>query len=214
MWHDELRARWEAQLSHRGNCVQCAGGAVWHCGVRLRKTTLLHDGRPFFFADVLERKLRCRDCGTRWTHAPEGISSRAHYQPCVVASALERLAQEHETTAAEIAAAHGCHRRTLGRWIDRVAAIAEPAQLAAAIVAEADAPVLPDLPTEVRRPGGAHAHTLLLRALVVLALLEALASLRGLEPPALAHAAALATVMRVPANAPGPRSRGDPGLRR
>jgi hypothetical protein len=54
-----------------------------------------------------------------------------------------------------------------------------------------------------------HATRHHLRALLaVLALLEALASLRGVEPPALAHAAELVATM--PANAPGPKSRGDP----
>ncbi len=208
---DELRARWEAQLSERGCCIQCGRSRVWHSGTRTRKASLLDEG---FVADIPERRLKCRDCRVSWVHSPEGISSRAHYQPCVVSHALETMAREPETSAAEIAAAHGCHRRTLGRWIDRVAGVAEPAQLAAAIVTEADAPVLPAIPTEVARPGGAHAHKRLLRALVMLALLEALASLRGLEPPALAHAAAFTAVRTIPANAPGPRSRGDPSLRR
>jgi len=48
---------------------------------------------------------------------------------------------------------------------------------------------------------------LLLRALAVLTLLEALASLRGVEPPALAHAAQL-----IPANASGARCARDPPL--
>lgn len=162
-------------------------------------------------ADIPVRRFKCSACGLRWTHAPEAVPSRAHYQPCIVSHALEKMAAEPETTAAEIAAAAGCHRRTLGRWIDRVAAISEPAHLAAAIVAEADAPVLPAVPVEVRRPGRSHVHARLVRALAVLVLLEALASVRGLEPPALQHADVLTTARSVPANAPGPRSRGDPG---
>lgn len=118
------------------------------------------------------------------------------------------MGHEPDMTAAEIACAHGCHPRTVGRWIERVADITDPRDLGAAIVAEADAPVLPAIAKEVARPGGAHAHKRLMRALAVLALLEALASLRGLEPPALAHARELVTTM--PANAPGPKSRDDP----
>jgi hypothetical protein len=207
----ELRRRWEAQLSARPRCGRCGSPRVWYSGTRTRKASLLDEG---FVPDIPTRQLRCRDCRLSWFHPPEGISSRAHYQPCVVSHALERMAAEPDTTAAEIAAGVGCHRRTLGRWVDRVAAVAEPAQLAAAIVAAADAPVLPAVPTEVQRPGRRHVHKLLLRALAVLALLEALASLRGLEPPALAHAATLTAVRAVPADAPGARSRGDPRSRR
>jgi hypothetical protein len=207
----QLRAQWKAQLADRPSCVHCGSARVWHSGTRTRKASLLAQG---FISDIPARRLKCRDCRVGRVHPPEGIPSRAHYQPCVVSRALERMAAEPDTTAAEIAAGVGCHRRTLGRWVDRVAAVAEPAQLAAAIVAEADAPVLPAVPTEVQRPGGRHVHKLLLRALAVLALLEALASLRGLEPPALAHAATLTAVRAVPADAPGARSRGDPRSRR
>lgn len=181
---------------------------VWFGGTRTRKASIMLEGRTAYIADVPQRRLGCRDCDARWTRAAEGISTRAHYQPCVVAHALATLQEESELTAAEIAGAHGCHPRTLGRWIDRVADIADPRDLGAAVVAQADAPVLPVIAKEIARPGGAHAHKQLVRALAVLALLEALASLRGLEPPALAHAAELVATM--PANAPGPRSRGDP----
>jgi transposase-like protein len=206
---EQLRARWTEGLSHRGRCIRCGSGRVRHDGVRRRKASLQLDDGVAFVPDVPERRLRCGACPQRWFHPPEGITSRAHYQPCVVAHALGAMSAEPAASTAEIAAAHGCHRRTLGRWIERVAAIAEPALLASAVVHEADAPVLPVIPTEVVRPT-APPRTLarLLRALQVLALLEALASLRGLEPPALAHAAAL--VPRIPASAQCPRIRGDP----
>jgi hypothetical protein len=181
---------------------------VWFGGMRTRKATIMLEGRAAYIPDVPERRLRCRDCDARWARAAEGISTRAHYQPCVVAHALATLQEESELTAAEIADAHGCHPRTLGRWIDRVADLADPRALGAAVVAEGDERVLAGLPAEVKRPGGIHAHQRLVRALAVLALLEALASLRGVEPPALAHAAELVATM--PANAPGPKSRGDP----
>lgn len=203
----ELRARWAAQLSERPPCIGCQRARPSYAGTRTRKATLLDEG---FVPDIPVRRLRCPGCGLDWTHAPEQISLRVHYQPCVVSKALERMAAEPETTAAAIATDAGCHRRTLGRWIDRVAAVAEPPVLAAAIVAEADAPVLPAVPTEIHRPGGSHVHARFVRAITVLVLLEALASLRGLEPPALRHVDALLPARSVPADAPGPRSRGDP----
>jgi transposase-like protein len=213
---EELRVRWQRALLDRGPCIRCQGVRIRFGGTRTRKATLMIEGAPVFVPDIPERRLKCRSCRLQWTHAPEGISARAHYQPCVVGQALAMMEQEPDTTVAEIASAHGCHPRTLGRWVDRVADIAEPQELAAALVAIADAPVLPALSAEIERPGGGHAHKRLLRALTVLALLEALASLHGLEPPALGHARELTVQERPltgpgPANAPGPRSRGDPG---
>jgi hypothetical protein len=205
---EELRACWERALAHRGHCKRCNGARIWHIGTRVRKASILLEDKIEFVPDVPERRLECGDCELKWTQPPDRISSRAHYQPCVVAHALAMMEAESEMTAVEIAGAPGCHPRTLGRWVNRVADIADPRDLGAAIVAQADAPVLPAIPTEVARPGGAHAHERLVCALAVLALLEALASLRGLEPPALAHAAEL--IATIPANAPGPRSRGDP----
>lgn len=74
-------------------------------GMRKRKATLLDEG---FVADIPARRFKCPVCGLSWTRAPEGVPSRAHYQPCVVSHALERMAAEPETTAAEIAEAAGC----------------------------------------------------------------------------------------------------------
>lgn len=204
---DELRVRWGEALSERPPCVACGSAHVWRDGVCLRKASLWDGAQTEFAADVPQRRLRCARCRNQWVRRAEGITSRAHYQPCVVSHAIAAMHAESSTALAEIARAHRCHRRTLSRWTARVAALAEPAALTAAIVAEAEAPVVPALPIATR-PARAQSRVLLLRALIVLALLEVLASLRGLEPPALAHAAAL--VPRVPAFAHGPRIRGDP----
>lgn len=206
---EDLQRCWYLALSARDPCRKCASTRVWHNGGRTRKASLLSEAGVAFVAAIPVRRLKCRDCRARWSRTPERVPSRAHYQPCVVTLAITLLGREPEETVSEIARAHGCHRRTLGRWIRRVAELADPAVLGAAVVVEACAPVLPDLPTDIRRAtGSVQTRAQLLRALVVLVLLEALASLRGLEPPALAHAAAL--VPRVPASAPSPRIRGDP----
>jgi len=205
---DELRARWQLALSERPPCGACGSARVWYDGIRRRKASLLEGTQPEFVSDVPQRRHRCARCANRWVHRPEGISGRAHYQPCVVSHALAAMHHESASGLAQIARAHRCHRRTLGRWVARVAALATPETLAATVVAEADAPLLPALPVETRSARRAHGNALLLRAMIVLALLEALASLRGLEPPALAHAAVL--IPQVPANAHSPRIRGDP----
>lgn len=147
---------------------------------------MLEDKQAVFVDDVRVRKLQCGDCGARWTHLPDGLTGRIHYQACVVSRAVVRTVTERAPRA-EIARDHGCHRRTLGRWVARVAAIASPARLARILLAAAGAPVLPAPP--VSRPSqSARWMELGTRAVAVLALLEALASLHGLEPPALAHA--------------------------
>lgn len=213
---DALHARWSAALSHRGACPGCASDRVWHDGRGDRKASLLFGRRVDFVGDVARRRLRCRDCRGRWIHRPDRVTSRAHYQPCVVAHAIAATKQTPAASMTAIARAYGCHRRTLGRWIARVAKLAEPAALAAALIAEVETPVLPAIPTEVERPRvSARTVAQTLRALTILALLEALASFRGLEPPALAHADALLSTLvvspaSIPANAPTPRSRGDP----
>jgi transposase-like protein len=172
-------------LAHLGRCPRCGSDRVWRNGVRQRKATLLDGDRTVCVGDVPVRRLRCRCCGARWSRAPERIESRGHYQPCVVARAVARVVVEGGPSA--VAREHGCDRRTLGRWIERVAKLAEPAQLARTLVAGADQPTLPVLPT-ARPSRSARLTALGTRAIAVLALLEALASLHGLAPPGLAHA--------------------------
>jgi transposase-like protein len=178
---------WRAAVSHRGRCALCGSLRVWRNGIRRRTASMLDGERTVFVDDVPTRRLRCGDCGSRWSHVPEGLTGRVHYQACVVARAVSRTVLDGAAPRAEIAHDHGCHRRTLGRWVARVAAIADPARLGRILLAAAGAPVLPALP--VSRPSrSARLVALGTRAVVVLALLEALASLHGLEPPALAHA--------------------------
>lgn len=203
-----LRARWAEQYDERPPCPAGCVGAVWHDGGRLRKATLLIDGVPSFASDIAQRRNHCRVCGKSYTHDPEAITSRAHYQPCVVSRAITELGTTPETSTTLVAAQIGCVTSTVRRWVERVAALAEPAQLASRLVQEAGEPVLPAVPLVLAAPQRSpRLGPLLLRALAVLVLLEALASIAGYAPPALAHAAYF-----IPANAPSPRNRGDPPL--
>jgi transposase-like protein len=158
---------------------------VWRNGIRWRKATVLDGERAVYVNDVPVRRLRCRCCKARWSQDPEQIESRTHYQPSVVAQAVARVVVDGGPSA--VAREHGCDRRTLGRWIERVAKIAEPARLSRVLIAAADQPVLPALPT-TRTSRSARLTALGARAIAVLAVLEALASLHGLAPPGLAHA--------------------------
>lgn len=181
---------------------------MWHDGRSPRSATLLVDTEMMFVPAVDQRRKRCGVCSARWVHRPDGISSRAHYQPCVVSHALSELGTDPAATTITVAETIACAPSTVRRWGARVAELADPAAIASAMVREADEPVLPQLPIEIASPQRSpRLRALLLRAIQVLVLLEALASLRGIAPPALAHAAIL-----IPANASGPGFQGDPPL--
>lgn len=180
---------------------------MWHNGIRLRTASLFDGERVLFVEGVPVRRLRCGDCSARFSIQPEGLTSRRHHQPCVVARAVATIGFDPSAKIAHVASAHGCHRRTLGRWIARVAAIADPAALSRALVAEATSPTLPK-PAIARTSRSARLSAAVSRAAAVLALLEALASLRGLDPPALAHAADLVPAVARPGSAGGGASSG------
>ena len=167
-------------------CERCGSGRVWHNGIRLRTASLWLGDRTELVADVPVRRLKCGDCKCRWSLTPEGVSERAHYQPCVVA---------------QVASGHGCHVRTLWRWVARVAALVAAAVLARCLAEDSGVPVLPlELPLRARLT--ARRAELARQSAQTLALLDALTSYRGLPQPGLAHARLL-----VPAHAgrgPGP----------
>jgi hypothetical protein len=117
------------------------------------------------------------------------------------------LHEEPVSSTSTVGARHGCDRRTVRRWVARVASIVEPSLLAAALLATTGEPALPPLPLAPTRTCG-RLGDLLLRAVVVLALLEALASALILEPPALVHATTM--LATVPADAQRLQNRGDP----
>jgi hypothetical protein len=200
---EELKERWREALSHRGRCPRCGSGRVWHNGVRLRKACLQCGDHTEHVADIPVRRLRCGDCSKRWSHAPEQIVTRGRNQPCVVAAAVTQAELDETARDTVVAREHGVDRRTLGRWVDRIAAVADPAALGARLVAESGAPVLPAPPLTVRPRRSPLRAARGLRAVWVLFLLEALASLRGLAPPGLSHAERL-----VPAHAPPTGARG------
>src|SRR5579872_3993375 len=185
-WLTQLKQRWQEALNKRGPCPHCHSGRVWHNGVRQRKVSLREAEQTVFIADVPVRRLRCGDCDWRWSLVPERVVSRAHYQPCVVAAAVAAHGLERGSRDTELARRYGCHRRTLLRWVGRVAQVAEPGQLARRLLQESDSPELP-APPPVRPRRSAALQDRSQRAVWVLALLEALASWMGLGAPGLAH---------------------------
>jgi hypothetical protein len=115
------------------------------------------------------------------------VVTRGHYQPCVVADAVLRDVVDPKATSSGVAKHHGCHRRTIGRWVARVAATADPAQLGQRLLVESAVPVIPAAPVTVRPRRSTSWRAVGVRAVWILALLEAMATLQGLSPPGLAH---------------------------
>jgi len=106
----------------------------------------------------------------------------------VVARAVSRYLFEGRSTQTRVAAEHGCSRRTVGRWIRWVAAIAEPAMVMKKVLRAVDAPVVPRLRNVAqcaRKARGGIGAAVLERAAEVLGLLEDLGSALRLEPPGL-----------------------------
>jgi hypothetical protein len=184
----ELKERWKEALSYRGRCVQCDSERVWYNGIRLRTATLRDGEQTVFVADIPVRRLLCGDCSARFSHTPQGVPTRAHFQPCVVAEAVVTDVLSPQVCDATVAKEHGCHRRTLLRWMERVATVAEPAELMRLLLQESETPVVPAPPLWVRPRRSAALLALCQRAVFVLSLLEALSSLFGLCPPGLIHA--------------------------
>jgi hypothetical protein len=93
-----------------------------------------------------------------------------------------------DATQEGTAARHGCSRRTLGRWIDWVARLADPSVIQERIFAAQGEPILAPLCTVAslaRKARSAVKRKMLEVAALVLAHLEALAVAMGLEPPGL-----------------------------
>jgi hypothetical protein len=198
-------------------CPRCGSAHVVRNGTSDRTASVRIVAATVYAAELAQRRLRCAGCDLRWIRRPPELLPRVHFQPCVAASVVEALAAGG-TTATALAREHGCHRRTIGRLVARVAAAGEPADIAQAITARVDEPVLPappEIPALARRARTPSARERLVRAVWMLALVEVLAGLRGVEPPALSWwmRDRPAVGSAIPADARGARSARDPPSR-
>lgn len=187
-WVEDLKERWAQALKRRCPCPRCQSRRVWRNGVRWRKASLRHGDQTVYLAEVPVRRLRCALCGHRFSVSPPEVPWRAHYQPCVVGAAVLADALEGGGSPAQVAQEYGCARRTLQRWVHRVAGLAAPWELSRRLAQQAPAQAVPSLPAPVKPRRSASRHQVAQRAAWVLVLLEALGSLLGLQPPGLGHA--------------------------
>lgn len=184
---DEYRRSWERSRDVREPCPLCKSRHVWFNGVRRCKPVLLADGEAHAPGEVLKRRFKCMPCGFRWTGATAGLSRRGVFQPGVVAQAIAAVGYAAGSALDEIAQAARCHKRTLSRWVGRLAAQVDPGLVARAVLRESGEPALPALPETVRPTRSTAVGERNVRAAKSVLLLEVLAGLRGLDPPGLAH---------------------------
>lgn len=142
-----------------------------------------------FLDEVCCRRLRCAGgCGRRWTVRPAGLLPRRHYQACVVAQATSQYLLGADASRQQVAAAHRCSRRTLGRWLDYLGVLVAPAELERQVCAASEAPLLvetPVVPALARKARSTAGRTRLVLAALCLVLFEALAAALRLPPPGL-----------------------------
>jgi len=167
-----------------GRCITCADDDVAFNGTRTRTVSKMVLGAVVHIAGVIQRRLRCHRCRQRWTRPPPETTARIHFQACVITSAIAHLASGASTAA--VAARHDCDRRSVRRFVDRVASAGDPAEIARELTAALDEPVLPVPPIAERAaPLSVKTARNLMRAISLIVLLEALGGVRGTEPPAL-----------------------------
>ncbi len=165
-------------------CVFCGGGRVWRNGSCTRAVQVLVLGVVVHIAEVRIRRVVCAQCRRGWQVRPPGIVAHRHYQLCVVAEALQRYLFDEKSSLRSVGEALGTTARTIGRWLERVAGAADPAELLRRLGMVGE-PVVPAVP-EVRRPTTDERRAeVLRRAALVVVLLEALASALRLSAPGL-----------------------------
>lgn len=167
-------------------CEACGSDRVAWNGHGTRTASVHVGGRTEFLDDIRCRRVRCGTCRVSWMLRPSGLQARRHYQPCVVEAATSEYVSG-ETIRASVAQRHGCSRRTLGRWLGRLAAMGT-SRLSAWLAALTDRPLRLPLRRVVdlqRKAGTTAGRCRLELAAEVLGLVTALGEAMGLEPPVL-----------------------------
>lgn len=188
---ERLRELWDqftAALVRPPACGNCGSQHVCWDGWSTRTASAMFNGKVWHVTGIRQHRAQCAECSNDWIVRPPGLAPSRHYQLCVVASAIGSYLFDPGATEAQVAEAHGCDERTLGRWLRWLAKVADPAVLQARIQEIVEAPILVPLKAVVnlaRKARQAVRRALLPKAAEVLAHFEALGLVMGLEPPGL-----------------------------
>jgi len=185
----KIRERWDSffnEVRRPEKCHFCEHPRVLWNGTRLRSASVLTPDGVVHVPEVRCRRVKCQHCRRSWTLRPDGLVASRHYQLCVVAAATERYMADGSAAAEVVAAAFTASRRTLGRWLGWVAALA-PVTILQHLLQRASQQAAPieSLPVSPSRHRAGVLPGPLALAAEVLSLIEALAMAIGLEPPGL-----------------------------
>jgi hypothetical protein len=113
------------------SCIFCNCTKIYWNGQRQRTASVKRGDEVVYHADIICRRVKCADpeCKKSWTLRPPGLTPRRHYQLCVVASAASKFLFDSHATLTLVAKVHRCCRRTVGRWLQWIADIADPKEL-------------------------------------------------------------------------------------
>lgn len=190
---DELKGWWQhffQTAKKPARCLFCMGVRIWWNGVRQRAASLWIEGQSVYLPEVLCRRVKCGSpgCGKSWTLRPPGLFPQRHYQLCVVSHAMSSYLFDPRSSQVRVADACACSQRTVRRWVDWTAQVADPQGLVRRILEAAREPILAPLRpvTDLARKACTGLRQRILsRASQVLSLLESLGQARGYEPPGL-----------------------------
>jgi hypothetical protein len=171
--------------------MYCGHERIQWNGWRFRTASVLIEERIDYINDIRVRRVKCADPGCRksWTLRPPGLVPRRHFQLGAVAAAGAEYLFGAGASQSRVASILGCCRRSIARMVEWIADLADPAELARAVLEVAGQAVLVAVRpvAELARKGRSEGRRALLeRAAQVLGQLEALALSMGLEPPGLA----------------------------
>jgi hypothetical protein len=189
---DRLRQSWVAfyeEVKRPRACVHCEGERVWWNGRRWRSASSRVDGKTVTVPRFPCRRLACGTCERSWTLLPPGLVPGRHFDLTVAAEAVARYLFEEEASREAVAEAFEISSRTLGRFAQHTAHVAEPGLLQKLLLGATGAPILARLePVRdlARKARGTVQRLVLEKAGQVLCLLEALAGALGCASPGLA----------------------------
>ena len=131
---DKIKEQWRhfsETVDKPSNCIFCEGTRVYWNGQRERTASVLRGDDVVYLTEILCKRVKCAkpECKRSWTLRPPGLMPRRHYQLCVVARGTSKFLFETHETLTSVADDHQCSRRTVGRWFNWIAGIAEYSDL-------------------------------------------------------------------------------------
>ncbi len=128
----EIKEQWDRffeTVERPCSCIYCQGPRIYWNGQRERTASILIEEEVVYLTDILCKRVKCAGCKKSWTLRPPGLMPRRHYQLCVVGHGTIKFLFEPHETLTSIAYEHRCCRRTVGRWLNWIAGIAEYSDL-------------------------------------------------------------------------------------